>query len=143
MYLPINLDISEKRVLIIGGGNVALQKINALLPFTTNIRVIAPEISDPIKEQISDIEVRPYNKGDINSRCVVYACTNDRELNRQIKRDANNVGALVCVADDPPLCDFISPAVFKKDHMVVSVSSSGKEVKKSIQWRNKIREIFK
>lgn len=142
MYLPINLDISEKRILIIGGGNVALQKINALLPFTTNIRVIAPDISDSIREKVSDLEVRAYCKGDINDRCVVYACTDNRELNRQIKCDANQVGALVCVADDPPLCDFISPAVFKKDHMVVAVSSSGKEVNKSIDWRNKIREIF-
>ncbi len=60
----------------------------------------------------------------------------------QIKKDAEKLNCLVNVVDDPELCDFISPAIYKENEMTVAVSSNGQNVLKSIEWRNKIEKFI-
>ena len=141
MYLPINLNIKNKNILIIGGGQVALQKLETLTKFTNNITVVATEIISEIKNLDIKFLEQQYNASDLENVNLVYACTNNRELNQQIKKEANTLEILVNVADDPELCDFISPAVHKGQEYVVAVSSNGKNVRGAIALRDKIKEL--
>jgi len=142
MYLPICINVNSKKILIIGGGNVALQKIKLLKKFTNNIVVIAFKVSPEIKNIGCEYYERDYDASCLKGYFLVYACTNNRKLNKEIKTDANKFGLLVNVVDDPELCDFISPAIYKRKEMTVAVSSGGKDVLKSIKWRNEIKKYF-
>ncbi|MDP3003789.1 MAG: bifunctional precorrin-2 dehydrogenase/sirohydrochlorin ferrochelatase [Bacteroidales bacterium] len=141
-YLPVVLDISNKKIMIIGGGRIALQKLLALLPFTDNITILSKEICEKIRQTCYTQIIKEYHPGDLQHYSIVYACTNNREVNAQIKTHASKLGILVNVVDDPSLCDFISPAVFKKDYLTIAVSSNGVNVKKAIEWRNKIKHLI-
>lgn len=141
-YLPLWLDISNKNILLIGGGRIATQKLAALSMFTDKITILAVEICKDIQKTSFKQITKEYQPLDLNHYSIVYACTNNRTVNAQIKSDATKLGLLVNVVDDPELCDFISPAIFKKDYMTIAVSSNGVNVKKSIDWRNKIKLLI-
>ena len=141
-FLPISVNIAGKRILIVGGGHVALHKLKTLLLYTKDIAVLAPVHDPAIAETGAESIVREFGPDDLDGVFLVYACTNDRETNRRIAESAAAKGILCNTADDPGLSEFISPAIYKKEYMSVSVSSGGADVKKSVQWRNRIREII-
>jgi len=143
MFLPVCIEVSRRNILVVGGGRVALRKIELLENFTTNITVLSPKISKEIKSKnISFIE-KKYSKKMLKNFFLVYVCTNDRKLNRQIKTDTQKVNIMTNVVDDPVESDFISPAIFKHENMSVAVSSGGQNVKKAIDWRNKLKKFLK
>ncbi len=141
-FLPVSIDIERESILIIGGGHVAIHKIESLEKFTQNIKVIALQVVDEIRERgFIDIIEKAYEPRDLKGHLLVYAATNNHELNSQIRADALNHRCLVNVVDKPSNCDFISPAIYKKEPMTVAVSSNGENVYAAINWRNKIREL--
>lgn len=142
LFLPININVTDKNILFIGGGKVALNKINQLLKFTNNITVVAKHICDEIKELPINWSERSYTHEILEEAFLIYACTNDFELNKKIYTDARNTGKLINRVDCPAETDFTSPAIYKKDNMVVAVSSNGKDLKKTIKWRNIIKDNF-
>ncbi|MEI6284987.1 MAG: bifunctional precorrin-2 dehydrogenase/sirohydrochlorin ferrochelatase [Bacillota bacterium] len=137
-YLPIMLDVTNRRLLLIGGGRVAWQKIQTLQKFTNQITVLAAQISPQVQSSGWCCIEKHYESADLAGYDLIYACTNDRELNRRIAHDGAMAHKLVNVVDDAYLSDFISPAVFKRDEMIVAVSSSGTAVRQAIAWRDKI-----
>ena len=142
-FLPITLNITEKDILVIGGGNVAFQKIRLLLPFTNNITVIAREINDQIRAlPVKKFIEKEYEPDDLQGFYVIYAATNLFELNKRIYDRAHELCTLVCVVDNVPYCDFVSPAIYKKDNMTISVGSNAEDVKASIRLRNKIKKYL-
>lgn len=143
-FLPITLNITNKNIVIIGGGKVAYTKVTILLRFTDNIQVYAPDICDEITQSsfnITWIETI-YTKDLLKDAFLVYACTNNKDLNLQIKHDGNEMNKLVNIVDNPDFCDFISPAIIKEDYMTIAVGSNGCDVRKSIKWRNKIKDCL-
>lgn len=142
IYLPVSLNISNKKILLIGGGKVALEKITSLKRFSSEIYIITEEADEVIKESGFPITYKSYEKSDLEGYFIVYACTNIREKNFEIKHDCAERGTLVNIVDNPKLCDFISPAIYKQDNMTVAVSSNGQEVRRSIKLRNEIREAI-
>ena len=141
-FLPISVNIEDETILIIGGGKVAIHKIESLERFTHNIKVIAPEVVPEIRQR-SFIEIvdKLYEPTDLSGHLLVYAATDDQALNSRIRQDGRRFRCLVNVVDKPSNCDFVSPAIYKKDHMTVAVSSNGENVYGSIQWRNAIRDL--
>jgi len=137
-YLPIFLDVSQKRVLLVGGGTVAAEKVRGLKPFVSDITIIAKTIHPDISDVTTIIG--EYSKKVLDGFDLIYACTSDRELNRRIRDDAHEHHLIVNVVDDPSLSDFISPAVFCSDPMTIAVSSGGKDVKRTVALRDQIRE---
>ncbi len=119
---------------------MAAHKLAAVLKFTRNIVILAEKISVEIKNLGLEYREEKYQGQDLREFSLVYACTNNREVNKQILADARKLGILVNVADDPDLCDFISPAIFKQDEITVAVSSGSKNVKKAVDWRNRIKD---
>jgi len=142
MFLPINIRIDDKKILFIGGGNIAMHKLLTVEKYTSNITILSPAIHDDLKGKGFTEIYKEYEKSDLNGFFLVYACTNNIEVNRRIKADAEICKILVNVVDNRELSDFISPAVFKQDEMTVAISSNGQNVKKSVEWRDKIKAIL-
>jgi len=142
MFLPINIRIDDKKILFIGGGKIAMHKILTVEKYTSNITILSPDIHDELKGKGFTEMYKEYETSDLEGFFLVYACTNNIEVNRRIKYDAETYGILVNVVDNRELSDFISPAVFKQDEMTVAISSNGQNVKKSVEWRDKIKAIL-
>lgn len=144
MYLPINIKIENKKIVIVGGGKVAAHKLMTIVKFidAKQIVVCAESILTEVRELGVVCIEQEYSKTLLKDAFLVYACTNDVQVNQQVCLDARELGALINVADNSSLSDFISPAVYKDEHMSVAVSSQGKEVKKSVNWRNKIASFI-
>lgn len=141
-FLPVCLKIDGIRVAVIGGGRIAEQKIRTLALYTREIVVCAPQVSPAILALPVKVIRASYDERVLDGSRLVYACTDDRELNLRVAADARSRGALVCVADDPGACDFISPAVYRKGCMSVAVSSNASDVRRSISWRDRIAALF-
>ncbi len=141
-FLPISINITDKKILLIGGGRIASHKIGFLEQFTKNISIVALEVIDSIKAKGYLHKEKLYEKSDLEGAFLVYACTNNVELNQRVKADAESLGILTNVVDNPKLCDFVSPAIFKHNHITVSVGSNAQDVYRSIAVRNKIKELL-
>lgn len=141
-FLPISIDISTSRILIIGGGQSALKKIKILLRSNANIDVLAESFVD----EIYDLNVvriqKPYEKSDLRGYLMLYSCTDDDIADRQIARDGRESGVLVNVHDKPELCQFVSPAIYRDGDISVAVSSNGKNVNEAIRLRNVIQDYL-
>ncbi|MBV6506228.1 MAG: Siroheme synthase [Syntrophorhabdaceae bacterium] len=115
--------------MVIGGGSVAEQKVRMLLKFNTKVKVISPlftkNLSNLQKKGKIEIVPREYRKGDIDNAILVFAATNNKEINKVIKTDALSLHIPVNVVDDPALCDFIVPSIVKKESIIVAISTSG------------------
>ncbi len=141
-FLPIAINVRGCKIVFIGGGAVALQKLTNLVTFANEIEVFATQVCSPIKELPVRWHECSYTTTFLVGARLVYACTNDRELNRHIGEDARAAGALVNVADDPAACDFISPALSLHGDMAVAVTSNGCKPSQSVHWRNAISEFI-
>jgi siroheme synthase-like protein len=141
-FLPVCLNVENARIAVVGGGKAAEQKLKTLLLYTQNIIVCAPKIKETIRAMPVTLLQMNYEERVLEGVRIVYACTNQKQVNRQIASDAKRLNMLVCVADDPEFCDFISPAIYKKASMSVAVSSNGQDVRRSVAWRNRIAEKF-
>lgn len=142
IFLPVNIRIDDKKILFVGGGSIARHKVQTVEQYTGNITILSPRIDDDLKGKGFCEIYKEYEKIDLEGFFIVYACTNDIEVNRRIKKDAGELGVLVNVADNSDLSDFISPAVFKLDEMTVAISSNGQNAKKSVEWRNRIKALL-
>ncbi|MCG8377788.1 MAG: bifunctional precorrin-2 dehydrogenase/sirohydrochlorin ferrochelatase [Chlorobiales bacterium] len=143
VFLPVNVRIDDKKILFVGGGNIAMHKIQTVEQYTRNITVVAPEIHDELRGKGFELVCKEYEEGDLDGFFLVYAATDSIEVNRRIKKDAAARGIMVNVVDNRELSDFISPAIFKDEEMTVAISSNGQNVKKAVAWRNRIREMFR
>ena len=142
MFLPISINVTDKKILIIGGGRIAGHKIGFLEQFTTNISIVATEILAHIKAKGYACTEKEYDKSDLEGAFLVYACTNIQTLNRRVKEDAQSMGILANVVDNPELCDFVSPAIYKHNHITIAVGSNAQDVHRSIAVRNKIKDFL-
>lgn len=141
-FMPVSLNLTGKEVLIVGGGKIAYQKIKGISNYTKNIRIVARHVNEAIRNLGLPFSEKDYEKSDLGNSFMVYACTNDRCVNQQVYDDANAQKMIVNVVDNPPLCDFVSLATYKKEHMTVSVGSNGQDVKTAIRWRDKIKDYL-
>lgn len=139
-FMPISIDVKGKKIVIIGGGAVAWHKIESLTKFADNIWVIGKEVSDKIKNAGVNYIEKEYDKSDLEGALIVYAATNIRELNHQVKEDGHAINLLVNTVDKPSECDFVSPAIYRKDFISVAVSSNAQSVYKAIEVRNFIKD---
>lgn len=141
-FLPISINVTGKKILMVGGGKIATHKAQIAKRFVDNVTVIAPEISEEI-EALGFTTIRKrYEASDLDGYFLVYIVTADETLNRQIKADAEARGILASVCDAPLLCDFVSPAIHKIDHITIAVSSNAQNVYQSVDIRNQIKEQF-
>jgi siroheme synthase-like protein len=142
-FLPISLNVTNKKILLIGGGKVATHKGTIMARFVQNVTVVAPEFTDEIRQLPFTFVQKEYEPTDLEGFFLVYVCTGDHELNAKIKSDAEALGILTSVCDAPLLCDFVSPAIHKEGHLTISVGSNAQDVYLSVNVRNQISELIK
>ena len=130
---PVFLKLENLRLLIVGGGNVALEKLHAVLHNSpsTRIRVVGTAVNQEIRELAAGhenvkIEQRPYAEADLQETDVVIAAVNDIPTSTRIRDDARQRGILVNVADKPELCDFYLSSVVQKGNLKIAISTNGK-----------------
>jgi len=145
-YYPIYIDIRNKLVTVIGGGEVALRKVQDLLAAGALIRVISPEFHDGFSGLISShgerVEAlhRPYMRGDLKGSRLVFSATNDSAVNREVFREADEAGIFINAVDDPPNCSFIIPSSFSRGDLSVCVSTGGASPAMSAKIRRLLEE---
>lgn len=141
-YLPISIDISDSKILIIGGGQSALKKIRILQRFGAHLEVLAENIIDEVYETGVKCIKKSYESTDLIGFLMLYSCTNNEALDRQIAQDGKKAGVLVNVHDNPALCQFVSPAIYQDGNITVAVGSNAQDVYESIRLRNLIQEFL-
>ena len=139
-FLPISINISGKKILIIGAGHVALQKVKTLQHFNASITIIGKKVNPELQATKNiNLNKKRYEPADLQGAFMVYACTNDRRTNEAIRRDCEERNILVNVADRPKSGDFVSPAIHKKEDITVAVGSNGNSPARSVKIRNLIK----
>ena len=141
-FLPINIRISDGRILIVGGGRVATHKAQILSRYTEQVTVIAPQVSDGIKLLPYHWEERDFMESDLEGITLLFVCTDNHPLNHSIHSLARRRGILTSVCDSPAECDFTSPAIYRAGDLTISVASDGKDVRRSIRVRDRIKEAI-
>jgi precorrin-2 dehydrogenase/sirohydrochlorin ferrochelatase len=128
-YFPAFIKLDNKKVLIVGGGNIAYEKLEHLLDFTLDITVIAPQIStkmlDMIREKQLNFETRVYNSGDIKEFAIVVVAVDNISLQSEIFEESKQYNCLCNSVDSVDYCDFIFPSYVKKDDLTIAISTSG------------------
>ncbi len=128
MY-PVMLDLNQRNVLVVGGGGVALRKVQGLLDDGAQVKVIAADPVDELRDLSArakiSLDIRHYADGDVASYALVFAATNDRDVNRRVFEDGSKAGIWVNVADDPELCSFHLPARVRRGQLQVAIASEG------------------
>jgi siroheme synthase-like protein len=145
-YMPISVSLNGKECLIVGGGTIALRQLENLSEYDTRITLVAPEIHPQIEHLAQKngmkLEKREYRAPEAGAYNLVIAATNDPTLNETVYEDARGSGALVNVVDDPAHCDFIFPAVLRRDCMTTAISTDGKAPFMSGQVRALLEDLF-
>lgn len=141
-FLPISIDISGQKILIIGGGSSAAKKIRILQRFEAEIEVIAEHFSEEVLNAGVVCIQKSYEKSDLLNFVMLYSCTNNPALDQQILADGKEAGVLVNIHDNPALCQFVSPAIYRYGNISVAVSSNGEDVHEAIRLRNIIQEYL-
>lgn len=141
-FLPININIDGRRLLIIGAGRVGLHKATILSRYTSEATIIAPHFADGFDALPFKRIEKAYAAADLDGADIVYICTEDHALNRRIKDDCAARRILASVCDCPELCDFTSPAIFRDGDITVAVASNARDVRQSIALRNAIGDNY-
>ena len=123
---PIFLDLRGKKVLIVGGGHVALRKAERLAPYGASITAVAPEFA-PGFAALSGVTAleRRFQPGDVDGAALVIAATDDAELNAAVSELCAWEGIPVNVVDDLALCSFVVPALVRRGELSVGISTGG------------------
>ncbi len=128
-FLPIFLNVRERSVLVVGGGEVAARKISLLIKAQARIQVVAPELCPALQalQQKGSIghEARDYAEADLDDCNLVFAATSDSAVNRTISEQAKARNLPVNVVDQPELCSFIMPSIIDRSPVVAAVSTGG------------------
>jgi siroheme synthase-like protein len=130
---PVFLKLENMQVLLVGAGNVGLEKLESLLGNApaTAITIVAPFIKDELREFINKFPAckiieRGFEATDLDNKQIVICSTDNPALHQQIKTLANARGLLVNVADTPPLCDFYLGSIVQKGSLKIAISTDGK-----------------
>jgi precorrin-2 dehydrogenase / sirohydrochlorin ferrochelatase len=124
------LRLSGRRCVVIGGGDVGLEKVEGLLASDGDVTLIAPEAIEPLRELAAEGSIewqrREYaGAEDLEGVFMAIAATSDTDVNIRVYEDAERRAMLVNVVDVPPLCNFILPAIFRTGPLAIAISTAG------------------
>ncbi len=127
---PLFLKLDKKKCLVVGGGAVALEKIEALMRCGARVFVVSPDAAPAVRKlsEAGKIEwsARRFAPQDLEGALLAIAATNDREVNRTVFEEANRRSILANAVDDPPLCDFFCASLVQRGGLQIAISTAGK-----------------
>lgn len=128
-YYPVNIDLNDQRVVIVGGGAVAARKSRRLVSAGARLSVIAPQLDDRLAALAKAGSLvhlaRHYLYGDLEGALLVFAATDDSTVNLAVAAEGKERGILVDVVDAPGKSGFITPAVLERGDLLITVSTAG------------------
>ncbi|MBN1374534.1 MAG: bifunctional precorrin-2 dehydrogenase/sirohydrochlorin ferrochelatase [Dehalococcoidia bacterium] len=138
--------MKTKRCLVIGGGRIALRKVNELLEHGAEITVISPTFCIGLNELARNDRIhiikRNYHVGDLEGAYLAVAATGSKLLNNRVAKEAHNNKVLLNVVDDPDLSDFIVPSVLHRGDITIAVSTGGKSPALAKKIRKRLETSF-
>src|SRR5438132_1187159 len=146
MFYPVYLNLKGRRVVVVGGGEVAERKVESLMPCQASVIVISPDVTAWLSALFDQKRIewlaRPYMKGDCARATLVFSATDDAEVNRAVYVEATALGIFINTADQPALCSFIMPAVVRRGRIGIAISTSGTSPALAARLRRKIAEVI-
>lgn len=143
---PIFLELSGRRVVLVGGGAVAVRKAGVLLEAGARLVVVAEEATGVLTTMCTQRGAKlirsKYAKEYIGEAALVVAATDDPKVNHQVYADCQSLGILCNVVDDPEHCDFFVPAVVKRGDLQIAISTEGNCPAYAGHLRKKLEAIF-
>lgn len=122
---PVNLLLTGRRVLVVGGGTVAASKVEGLLAAGAAVHVVATSVGPEVRSTAATWDERPYERGEVAGYRLAVACTDDAAVNQAVFDDGEAAGVWVNAADDPERCSYTLPARLDRGRLLVTVSTAG------------------
>ena len=123
------LKLTGRRCVVVGGGEIGLEKVEGLLACDGRVVLIAPEAEPELEKLAREGSIewikREYETGDLEATFIAIAATNDTDVNIGVYNDAEARAMLVNVVDVPPLCNFILPAIVRTGPLAIAISTAG------------------
>ena len=143
-YFPLAVKLKHKRVIVVGGGCIALRKTNSLLEAGAQVYIISPKLKSQLHSLVKQGSVFWLNRcvcrDDIKNAFFVIAATGDHSVNEKVAQWAKEEGILVNVVDQRDICDFIFPAVFRHQQAIVAVYTDGRAPRLSKDLKDYLKE---
>ncbi len=140
------LRLTGRRALVVGGGDVGLEKVEGLLACGADVRLVAPEAIPALAELAAEGSIawerREYRSEDLEGCLIAIAATDDTDVNIRVYDDAERTAMLVNVVDVPPLCNFILPAIVRTGPLAVAISTAGASPALAKRMKREISEMF-
>jgi precorrin-2 dehydrogenase / sirohydrochlorin ferrochelatase len=141
------LKLSGRRCVVVGGGDIGLEKVEGLLACDGEVTLIAPDAIEPLRELADEGSIRWERRAyagpaDLEGVFMVIAATNDTDVNISVYEDAERRAMLVNVVDVPPLCNFILPAIVRSGPLAIAISTAGASPALAKRIRNEIAEEY-
>lgn len=145
-YYPVFLDLTGKSVVVIGGGNIAHQKMENLIKVGAQVTVVSPDLNEPMAAlkaagRFRHIE-REYEPGDLEGYALAFVATDDRAVNSTVADEGKARGVWVNAVDDPPYCDFIMPGIVQRGDLVIAISTSGRSPAMARKMREELTDFL-
>jgi siroheme synthase-like protein len=140
------LRLTGRRCVVIGGGDVGLEKVEGLLACEADVTLVAPEAVPALAELAAEGSIawerREYRSGVLDGALIAIAATSDTDVNIRVFEDAEARAMLVNVVDVPPLCSFILPAIVRTGPLAVAISTAGASPALAKRMKREIAELF-
>jgi precorrin-2 dehydrogenase / sirohydrochlorin ferrochelatase len=140
------LRLSGRRCVVVGGGDVGLEKVEGLLACDGDVTLVAPDAIEPLRELAEEGSIawdrREYRREDLEGTFIVIAATSDTDVNIRVFEDAEERAMLVNVVDVPPLCNFILPAIIRSGPLAIAISTAGASPALAKRIRDEIAEEY-
>ena len=140
------LKLRGRSCLVVGAGDIALEKVEGLLACDADIVILAPEAQDDLTKLAAEGSIewiqREYEPSDLEGRFMVIAATNNSEVNIGVYNDAEKRAMLANVVDVPPLCNFILPAIVRTGPLAIAISTAGASPALAKRTKREISELF-
>jgi siroheme synthase-like protein len=140
------LRLKGRRCLVVGGGDIGLEKVEGLLACDADVTLVAPEahpaLVDLAHEGSIRWERRQFEPADLDGCLIAIAATNDTDVNINVFDEAERRAMLVNVVDVPPLCNFILPAIVRTGPLAVAISTAGASPALAKRMKREISELF-
>ncbi|WP_299108472.1 bifunctional precorrin-2 dehydrogenase/sirohydrochlorin ferrochelatase [uncultured Winogradskyella sp.] len=146
---PVFVKVHQLNVLIVGGGNVGLEKLSFLLKSSpnANVEVISIEFMEELidlasKHPTVKLTEKAYDISDLEKRHMVIGCTDNLDVNLQINREAKAKYLLVNIADTPDQCDYYLGGIVTKGHVKIAISTNGKSPTTAKRIRQFLEDVI-
>lgn len=145
-YYPVFLNVRGKKCVVVGGGEVALRKVQTLLEHGAAVEVVSPALCSELDRLARDGKIKARNNqlepSDLEGTLIVIAATDDPGTNSRVAAEAGRRKTLVNVVDDRELCDFIVPSSIRRGDLMIAISTGGKSPALSRKIRVRLEKLF-